>query len=78
LTIDLIQHELKQSSLVFEDQQQGEIKVATKVTDNTLSVTFSDNGKGMPKSVFDQLFVPFFTTKHGTGGPGIGMSIVNT
>jgi len=62
----------------FEDQQQGEIKVAAMIKGDALSVTFSDNGKGMPKGVFDQLFVPFFTTKRGIGGSGLGMSIVNT
>jgi len=39
-----------------------------------LSVSIKDNGSGIPESVRDKLFVPFFTTKK--GGTGIGLSIV--
>ncbi len=40
----------------------------------TLSVT--DNGKGMPPKVVRRVFEPFFTTKFGSGGSGLGMHLV--
>jgi len=62
----------------FADQQPGEINVNAVTTSQLLTLTFSDNGKGMPKAILDKLFMPFFTTKRGAGGSGLGMSIVNT
>lgn len=40
----------------------------------TLSVT--DNGKGMEPKVVRRVFEPFFTTKFGSGGSGLGMHLV--
>ncbi|WP_193172669.1 PAS domain-containing sensor histidine kinase [Nisaea nitritireducens] len=40
----------------------------------TLSVT--DNGKGMSPQVVRRVFEPFFTTKFGSGGSGLGMHLV--
>lgn len=40
----------------------------------TLSVT--DNGKGMAPTVVRRVFEPFFTTKFGSGGSGLGMHLV--
>jgi PAS domain S-box-containing protein len=39
-----------------------------------VSVTFSDNGAGMPGDIVDKIFEPFFTTK--STGTGLGLSIV--
>lgn len=38
-----------------------------------VSISVSDNGKGILPEVMDRIFVPFFTTK--TGGSGIGLSL---
>ncbi len=62
----------------FEDKDQGVIRVRAVVIDELLTLEFSDDGKGMSKTVLDQLLVPFFTTKRGSGGSGLGMSIVDT
>lgn len=62
----------------FEDATQGEILLEACQTEDSLTLTFSDDGKGMSEEVCDQLFEPFFTTKRGNGGTGLGMNIVQT
>ena len=36
-------------------------------------ITVADNGKGIPDSIRDKIFIPFFSTKK--NGNGIGLSI---
>ena len=43
-----------------------------------VSVTFSDNGHGIPPESQDRIFDPFFTTKRLEGGVGLGLSISRT
>lgn len=38
-------------------------------------ISFKDNGKGMPAEVLKDIFQPFFTTRRGQGGSGLGLSI---
>ncbi|WP_088329921.1 ATP-binding protein [Lacimicrobium sp. SS2-24] len=38
-------------------------------------IVFRDNGKGMPAAVLKDIFQPFFTTRRGQGGSGLGLSI---
>jgi len=61
----------------FNRDINGEIKIAvTESNDGGLIITYSDNGKGMTDSQVEQIFEPFFTSKRGQGGPGLGMTIV--
>lgn len=41
-----------------------------------LTISLTDNGCGMERSIIDQIFNPFFTTKLGSQGTGLGLSIV--
>jgi signal transduction histidine kinase len=44
---------------------------------NKVVVTVRDEGRGMEKSILDQVFDPFFTTKSQQDGTGLGLSICN-
>jgi len=41
-----------------------------------VQLTVTDNGKGMAPAVLARVFEPFFTTRRGRGGTGLGMHIV--
>ncbi|WP_243545290.1 PAS domain-containing sensor histidine kinase [Pseudodesulfovibrio tunisiensis] len=59
----------------FDPDQQGEIRIGGTVDKGMLTLTFSDNGKGMPKEMLPRIFEPFFTTLRGNGGTGLGLHI---
>jgi PAS domain S-box-containing protein len=42
-----------------------------------ICITVSDSGCGMPKEIMENIFQPFFTTKHETEGSGLGLAMVN-
>ena len=61
----------------FEHGKGGAITIrADSVDADTVELTFSDDGAGMPDDVLRRVFDPFFTTKMGQGGTGLGMNIV--
>ncbi|HEY3220230.1 MAG TPA: ATP-binding protein [Gemmatimonadales bacterium] len=53
----------------------GRIEIATKCEPDGLSVNISDNGPGIPESVAQRVFEPFFSTKSEGEGTGLGLSI---
>ena len=60
----------------FDDSRKGEFTMDAVLHGAWVTLTFRDNGKGIPQSVLDKMFEPFFSTKIGKGGTGLGMSIV--
>ncbi len=50
---------------------------STKKEGDRVLVTFRDNGTGMPQSVIDRIFNPFFTTKPTDKGTGLGLALSN-
>jgi hypothetical protein len=68
-------------SPVGEGQGEAEYKpkliVRTHQTENTVTLEIEDNGPGIPKEMKDKIMQPFFTTKKGTQGTGVGLSITN-
>jgi signal transduction histidine kinase/ligand-binding sensor domain-containing protein len=51
------------------------VKVSTKRKDAKVIITVSDNGKGIPQSIVDKIYQPFFTTKPTGQGTGLGLSL---
>ncbi len=50
---------------------------STKKVGDRVHITFRDNGTGMPQSVIDRIFNPFFTTKPTDKGTGLGLALSN-
>lgn len=51
------------------------IRIATRDTASTVTLTISDTGSGMSPQVLARLFEPFFTTGADRGGTGLGLTI---
>ncbi len=53
----------------------GKLKIVTSDTDNRVTISFSDNGTGIPLEYRNKIFEPFFTTKQIGSGSGLGLAI---
>ncbi|MGN6298510.1 MAG: ATP-binding protein [Ginsengibacter sp.] len=51
------------------------VSVSTKKSGNSVLITVSDNGNGIPQKNLDKIFQPFFTTKPAGDGTGLGLSL---
>lgn len=60
----------------YDDGDEGHIQISAAQNDTAVSMTYSDDGKGMDEDVCAKIFDPFFTTKRGSGGSGLGMHIL--
>ena len=57
------------------DGYAAKLRVATHRDGEGVRITVRDNGVGMSDEVRDRMFTPFFTTKQGRHGTGLGMSL---
>jgi PAS domain S-box-containing protein len=60
-----------------ESTEAGTVHISARL-DGTDQLVFmvSDNGRGIPKAHLARVFDPFFTTRLGQGGSGLGLNIV--
>jgi PAS domain S-box-containing protein len=62
-----------QEAILSKSPEKGIINVDVKKEKSMVVVTVADNGGGVPKKILNQIFEPYFTTKHKTQGTGLGL-----
>ncbi|MDP2367126.1 PAS-domain containing protein [Rhodoferax sp.] len=61
----------------FDGRADGHVTISAQASEGLVHLRISDNGVGMSPALLAQLFQPFFSTKIGRGGTGLGMTIVD-
>jgi signal transduction histidine kinase len=53
----------------------GTLTIKTRKEEEKVAISFSDTGMGMPRTVLERIFNPFFTTKEVGKGTGLGLAV---
>lgn len=62
----------------FDEGRPGHITISVRHDNQRVLLDYRDDGKGIPPEVRAHIYEPFFTTRRGQGGSGLGMHIVYT
>lgn len=73
ITNNLVMNSLNHA---FTEQQTGQITIKVTSAEDTVTITYADDGCKLADEIASQIFEPFFTTKRGQGGSGLGAHIV--
>jgi len=60
----------------YDAEDHGCILIQAHAKGATVHLSYCDDGKGMTPETLQKVFEPFYTTRRGSGGSGLGMSIV--
>lgn len=58
-----------------EGERAGTITLQAGFSGGILTIIFSDDGRGIAPEVLSHIFEPFYTTRRGAGGSGLGLYI---
>ncbi|MFC3377059.1 ATP-binding protein [Rugamonas sp. CCM 8940] len=61
----------------FDGKPDGRIVIEARRDGELIELVYSDNGHGIAAELQHKVFEPFYTTKLGQGGSGLGLSIVH-
>ncbi|MBS0193069.1 MAG: GAF domain-containing protein [Proteobacteria bacterium] len=61
----------------FEHTDHGHIAISVAPDDAGVTIDYRDDGSGLSPQALHRLFEPFYTTKRGQGGSGLGTNIVH-
>jgi PAS domain S-box-containing protein len=60
-----------------EGMSDGCIAIGARAGNGNVTLTYRDNGRGIAPEVQHKVFEPFYTTRMGQGGSGLGLTIVH-
>jgi len=60
----------------YAPDMMGKIHLEFSETKDDIKLVYSDDGLGMTDAVLSKIFDPFYTTKRGAGGSGLGLFVV--
>lgn len=60
----------------YDEGQVGVICISAQRDGEFIELTCQDNGKGIDDQHIERIFEPFYTTRRGSGGTGLGLNIV--
>ena len=60
----------------YDENSEGVIQIKSRVDGDSVVIEYADDGKGISQQNLKNIFMPFFTTRRGKGGSGLGLSIV--
>src|ERR1700758_201387 len=66
---------LNAEQAIREARDKGTLRIRLGKGENSVSVSFHDDGPGIPKENLTSIFDPFYTTKRPGRGTGLGLSI---
>lgn len=61
----------------FEGRGGGKVSISASLAEQQVCLVYADDGVGIAPELQAKIFEPFFSTKIGAGGSGLGMYIVN-
>ena len=70
--VDALESEYKNTPAADKEPQK---RYRTKMLSDSIVISITDNGKGIPQEVKKRIFDPFFTTKAVGKGMGMGLAI---
>jgi signal transduction histidine kinase len=59
----------------MDGRERREVTVGSSVVDGRVRLSVRDTGNGIPPELLEKIFRPFFTTKLGRDGTGLGLSV---
>ncbi|GAI14415.1 unnamed protein product, partial [marine sediment metagenome] len=66
---------LNAEQVMTEANNAGKLIIKTQQMKNFIRISFTNDGPAIPGEHLDKLFDPFFTTREGRGGTGLGLSV---
>ena len=68
-------HAMRQKWEAVGDAYEPTLSVSSRLVDDTAEIRFRDNGPGIADDVVGHIFNPFFSTRDGAVGAGLGLPI---
>ena len=59
----------------FDEREYGTMRISAERDHDNVNLIYADDGRGIPPEILHRIYEPFFTTRFGRGGSGLGLSI---